>query len=83
VNTAFYGSALTHDVSEVYRIARRVRSGLFGQNGMRVDYTLPFGGFKQSGIGREGGTEGLMEYLETKTIMFDNAVEDYNPALQL
>ena len=38
---------------------------------MKNDFSLPFGGYKQSGIGREGGTQGLMHYLETKTIMLD------------
>ena len=36
---------------------------------MRVDFTIAFGGFKQSGVGREGGVEGLKPYLETKTIL--------------
>jgi len=65
------GAVLTRDVDAAYRVARAVRTGFFGQNGMRMDYTLPFGGFKQSGIGREGGVEGLMAYLETKTILLD------------
>lgn len=65
------GSVLTHDADEAYRIARRVRTGGVGQNGMRADFSLPFGGFKQSGIGREGGMAGLMGYTETKTILLD------------
>ncbi|HEX7759329.1 MAG TPA: aldehyde dehydrogenase [Caulobacteraceae bacterium] len=65
------GSVLTHDADAAYRIARRIRSGGVGQNGMRADFSLPFGGFKQSGLGREGGVEGLMSYLETKTILLD------------
>jgi acyl-CoA reductase-like NAD-dependent aldehyde dehydrogenase len=65
------GSVLTHDVEAAWRIGRRVRSGTFVQNGMRADFSLPFGGFKKSGIGREGGAEGLMSYLETKTMLLD------------
>jgi acyl-CoA reductase-like NAD-dependent aldehyde dehydrogenase len=65
------GSVLTHDADTAYRIARRVRTGGIGQNGLRLDFGLPFGGFKQSGIGREGGIEGLMTCLETKTILLD------------
>ncbi len=41
------------------------------QNGLRTDFSLPFGGYKQSGIGREGGPQALMHYIETKTIMLD------------
>lgn len=65
------GSVLTHDADAAYRIARRIRTGGVGQNGLRMDFGLPYGGFKQSGIGREGGVEGLMGYMETKTIMLD------------
>jgi acyl-CoA reductase-like NAD-dependent aldehyde dehydrogenase len=36
-----------------------------------MDFGLPYGGFRQSGIGREGGVEGLAEYLETKSILLD------------
>jgi acyl-CoA reductase-like NAD-dependent aldehyde dehydrogenase len=70
-NYGLNGSVLTHDAEAAYRIARRVRSGAVGQNGLRMDFGLPFGGFKQSGIGREGGPEGLEAYLETKTILLD------------
>jgi acyl-CoA reductase-like NAD-dependent aldehyde dehydrogenase len=37
----------------------------------RTDFGIAFGGFKQSGVGREGSTEGLMPFLETKTIILD------------
>jgi aldehyde dehydrogenase (NAD+) len=65
------GSVLTHDADAAYRIARRIRTGGVGQNGLRMDFSLPFGGFKQSGLGREGGLEGLMGYMESKTILLD------------
>jgi len=67
------GAVFTHDVDAAYRIGRAVRTGNVGQNGMRGDFALPFGGFKQSGIGREGGPEGLMAYLETKVLLLDGA----------
>ncbi len=70
-NYGLYGSVLTHDADAAWKVARRVRTGNIGQNGMRTDFALPFGGYKQSGIGREGGAQGLMAYLETKTIMLD------------
>ena len=72
-NYGLNGSVLTHDADAAYRIARRVRTGAVGQNGLRLDFGLPYGGFKQSGIGREGGVEGLLGCLETKTILLDAA----------
>ncbi|BAK67467.1 benzaldehyde-derivatives dehydrogenase [Sphingobium sp. SYK-6] len=65
------GSVLTNDADAAYRIARQMRTGGVGQNGMRLEFGMPFGGFKQSGIGREGGVEGLQAYLETKTVLLD------------
>lgn len=65
------GSVLTNDADAAYRIARRMRSGVVGQNGMRMDFGLPYGGFKQSGIGREGGVEGLESFLEVKSVLLD------------
>jgi acyl-CoA reductase-like NAD-dependent aldehyde dehydrogenase len=72
-NYGLNGAVLTHDADAAYRMARRVRTGAVGQNGLRLDFGLPFGGFKQSGIGREGGIEGLSAYLEMKTILLDGA----------
>lgn len=46
-NDGLYGSVLTHDADAAYRIARRMRTGAVGQNGLRLDFGLPFGGFKQ------------------------------------
>ncbi|MCL6250348.1 aldehyde dehydrogenase [Altererythrobacter sp. KTW20L] len=67
------GSVLTSDPQAAYDIARRVRTGVVGQNGMRMEWTAPFGGYKKSGIGREGGDEGVWAYTETKTILLDGA----------
>jgi aldehyde dehydrogenase (NAD+) len=71
-NYGLNGSVLTSDADTAYRIAPRIRTGAVGQNGLRMDFGLPYGGFKQSGVGREGGIEGLMGYLETKTILLDD-----------
>ncbi len=65
------GSVFTNDPQAAYDIAKRIRTGVVGQNGMRMEWSAPFGGFKQSGIGREGGVEGLYPYLETKTVLLD------------
>lgn len=66
-----FGAVLTHDNARAYSIARSIRTGAYAQNSFRLDYFLPFGGFKQSGIGREGGVSGLKAYTETKTILLD------------
>ncbi|USI77601.1 aldehyde dehydrogenase family protein [Sphingopyxis sp. USTB-05] len=50
------------------RVARRLRSGFVSVNGAPWSSALPFGGYKQSGNGREGGAMGLAEYLEVKTL---------------
>src|SRR6186713_2636935 len=63
-----HGAVYTADPERGYQIARRVRSGSVTVNGLIVDYKMPFGGFKQSGTGREGGIEGLENYFETKTV---------------
>ena len=62
------GAVFTNDVEQAYDVARGVRTGTFAQNEFKIDFGVPFGGFKQSGIGREGGPEGLLPYLELKTI---------------
>jgi aldehyde dehydrogenase (NAD+) len=73
-NDTVYGlnnSVFTNDVERAYRVARRLRSGTVGHNVFRTDFGIAFGGFKQSGMGREGGIEGLMSYLESKTVVLD------------
>ena len=62
------GAVFTNDVEAAYDVARGVRTGTFAQNAFKIDFAVPFGGFKQSGIGREGGQEGLLPYLELKTV---------------
>jgi aldehyde dehydrogenase (NAD+) len=65
-----HGAIYTADPERGYDVARRVKSGSVTVNGMIVDFKMPFGGFKQSGIGREGGLEGIEQYFETKTVYF-------------
>jgi aldehyde dehydrogenase (NAD+) len=64
-------SVFTNDPERAYTAARRLRSGTVGHNSQRIDFGIAFGGFKESGIGREGGVEGLWPFLETKTIILD------------
>jgi acyl-CoA reductase-like NAD-dependent aldehyde dehydrogenase len=65
-----HGAVYTAETEHGYEVARRMQSGSVTVNGMIVDPKMPFGGFKQSGIGREGGIEGLEQYFESKTIYF-------------
>jgi len=58
----------TEDKEKAHRVAKKLRSGCVYINGNAADSGTPFGGYRQSGNGREGGTWGLEEYLEVKTI---------------
>jgi len=58
----------TEDKEKAKRVAKQLRSGLVYINGNALDPGTPYGGYKQSGNGREGGAWGLEEYLEVKVI---------------
>ncbi|WP_419827181.1 aldehyde dehydrogenase [Sphingomonas sp.] len=66
------GSVFTNDAEAAYRVARGVRTGTIAQNGLKFDFSIGFGGFKQSGLGREGGVRGVEHYLEYKTVILDD-----------
>ncbi len=71
-NDTIYGlnaSVFTNDVDRARQVAGQLRSGTVGHNAFRTDFGIAFGGFKQSGIGREGIKEGLLPFLETKTVI--------------
>ena len=73
-NDSIYGlnaSVYTNDVDHALAVARQLRSGTVGHNAYRGDFTMAFGGFKQSGVGREGGRDGLREFLETKSVILN------------
>jgi aldehyde dehydrogenase (NAD+) len=62
------GSVWSQDSDRAMNIARQVRTGSLTLNGYRIEFGAPFGGYKESGIGREFGPEGLGSFLEYKTI---------------
>jgi len=62
----------TDDLRRALRVAERLQTGMIGLNqGVVSNAAAPFGGVKQSGFGREGGFEGIDEYLETKYVAVD------------
>ena len=63
------GTVWTADQAHGTAVARRIQAGTVGVNAFRLDPGAPFGGWKQSGIGRELGREGLEEYFELKSIL--------------
>ena len=79
-NDTIYGlnaSVFTNDVERARNVDSQLRSGTVGHNAFRTDLTMAFGGFKQSGVGREGGTEGLLPYLETKAVILEGRPARY------
>ena len=71
VNDTSYGLGnylQTEDRAKARRVAKKLRSGCVYINGKAADAGTPFGGYRQSGNGREGGVWGLEEYLEVKTV---------------
>src|SRR6201999_511110 len=73
-NDTIYGlnaSVFTPDADRARQVAAQLRAGTVGHNAFRTDFGIAFGGFKQSGLGREGGREGLLPFLETKTVILD------------
>jgi phenylacetaldehyde dehydrogenase len=60
----------TRDISTMHRLASKIKSGtVWGNCHAAIDAALPFGGYKESGIGREQGRQGIESYLETKTVV--------------
>jgi aldehyde dehydrogenase (NAD+) len=79
-NDTVYGlnaSVFTADPERALQVAAQLRSGTVGHNAVRSDLTLGFGGFKQSGVGREGGVEGLRQFLESKAVILDEIPRSY------
>jgi aldehyde dehydrogenase (NAD+) len=73
-NDTIYGlnsAVFTNDPDRAYAVGRLIRAGTVGQNEWKTDFTVGFGGFKQSGLGREGGVDGLLPFLEAKSMIFE------------
>ena len=70
-NDTVYGLSgyVSGSAERAMNVARQIRTGNVHVNGSGPDFTAPFGGYKQSGNGREWGAHGLEEFLETKAIL--------------
>jgi aldehyde dehydrogenase (NAD+) len=80
VKYGLFATVWTSDAARGHRLARAIKAGMIGVN---MPYTafpgLPFGGYKQSGFGRELGIETLELYLETKTVLVSTSARPFNP----
>jgi aldehyde dehydrogenase (NAD+) len=71
-NDTDYGLAATvwtSDVRRAMRMTKAVKAGTVGVNGYQLEPNSPFGGFRQSGLGREGGRAAIESYTELKTVL--------------
>ena len=75
-NSTEYGLvsyAYTRDFARAQRLIESIQTGMMGLNvGVVSNAAAPFGGWKMSGLGREGGPEGIEEYLQTKYTLSPN-----------
>jgi aldehyde dehydrogenase (NAD+) len=82
-NDTPYGLAAavwTNDVRRAHRVAHALKAGTVWINVYRtVSFTAPFGGYKQSGIGRENGLESLEGYTQTKTVWVELSGKTRDP----
>ncbi len=64
-------SKIVLGISKLHFIGLDNHQQYFCQNGTKASFAIAFGGFAQSGLGREGGLKGLLPYLEPKTVMLN------------
>jgi aldehyde dehydrogenase (NAD+) len=82
-NDTPYGLAAgvwTKDLQRAHRVAHALRAGTVWVNSYRtISFNTPFGGYKQSGIGRENGLESIREYTQVKSIWIELSGETRDP----
>lgn len=70
----------TRDIGRMVRMAKALRVGnVWGNMYRAYSYTMPFGGTKRSGVGRENGIEAVHEFLETKSVMISYGLSTAGP----
>ena len=65
-----YSYIFSSDTGRAFNVAKRLRSGNVGINSLQRNHEAPFGGFKQSGVGRDGGVYGMYAYSEMQSIVW-------------
>lgn len=82
-NDVVYGLAAglwTQDIKKIFRLTQQLQAGTVWVNTYRmISYLSPFGGYKQSGLGRESGQETLKEYLQVKSVFISTTTDTPNP----
>ena len=74
------GAVWTRDLRRAMLMTAKLKAGTVWVNNYRAtSFTSPFGGYKESGIGRESGTQAIMEYLHTKCVWISSDLEVPNP----
>ena len=85
-NDVVYGLAAgvwTQNIRRALTMAERLQAGTVWVNTYRANsYMSPFGGYKRSGFGREGGQDMIYEYLQTKSVWISTSTEVPNPFVQ-
>jgi aldehyde dehydrogenase (NAD+) len=71
-----HGAVWSSDPERALRLARRLRTGMVDINGAPFNFAAPFGGYKQSGVGREIGAHGIEEFCEVKSIQLPEGAAD-------
>jgi aldehyde dehydrogenase (NAD+)/betaine-aldehyde dehydrogenase len=80
VRYGLFATVWTGDPARGHRVAKRIESGMVGINTPFTAFPgIPFGGYKQSGFGRELSIETLDLYLETKGVIFSTSPKPFNP----
>ena len=70
----------TSDIGRAFRMSEALQAGTVWINTYRaVSYLAPFGGYKDSGLGRENGIEAIQEYLQNKTVWINSGAVSGNP----
>jgi aldehyde dehydrogenase (NAD+) len=77
------GAVWTQNLKRAMKMTEKLKAGTVWVNNYRAtSFTSPFGGFKQSGIGRESGSEAIKEYLETKCVWISSDLNVPNPFIR-